>query len=36
MLSYVVKRVLQMIPTLLGVSLLCFIIIHSVPGIRRI
>ncbi|AHV95680.1 nickel ABC transporter permease [Paenibacillus sabinae] len=32
MLSYVVKRVLQMIPTLLGVSLLCFIIIHSVPG----
>ncbi|QWU16957.1 peptide/nickel transport system permease protein [Paenibacillus sophorae] len=32
MLSYVVKRVLQMIPTLFGVSLLCFIIIHSVPG----
>ncbi|WP_312108150.1 ABC transporter permease [Brevibacillus reuszeri] len=32
MLSYIVKRLLQMIPTLIGVSLLCFIIIHSVPG----
>jgi peptide/nickel transport system permease protein len=32
MFSYVVKRVLQMIPTLIGVSILCFIIIHSVPG----
>lgn len=32
MLSYIAKRLLQMIPTLIGVSLLCFIIIHSVPG----
>ncbi|GED66966.1 glutathione ABC transporter permease [Brevibacillus reuszeri] len=32
MLRYIVKRLLQMIPTLIGVSLLCFIIIHSVPG----
>jgi peptide/nickel transport system permease protein len=32
MFSYVVKRVLQMIPTLIGVSILCFIIIRAVPG----
>lgn len=32
MLSYIARRLLQMIPTLIGVSLLCFIIIHSVPG----
>lgn len=32
MLSYIVKRLLQMIPTLIGVSILCFVIIHSVPG----
>ncbi|TVY07098.1 nickel ABC transporter permease [Paenibacillus cremeus] len=32
MLSYIVRRVLQMIPTLIGVSILVFILIHSVPG----
>ncbi|TDG00772.1 nickel ABC transporter permease [Paenibacillus piri] len=32
MFSYIVKRVLQMIPTLIGVSILVFILIHSVPG----
>lgn len=32
MLGYIVKRILQMIPTLIGVSILCFVIIHSVPG----
>ncbi|WP_141432545.1 nickel ABC transporter permease [Bacillus sp. 03113] len=32
MTSYIIKRVLQMIPTLIGVSILSFIIIHSVPG----
>lgn len=32
MLGYILKRVLQMIPTLIGVSILCFVIIHSVPG----
>ncbi|MED4584018.1 ABC transporter permease [Brevibacillus choshinensis] len=32
MLGYITKRLLQMIPTLIGVSILCFIIIHSVPG----
>ncbi|MDF2683688.1 MAG: hypothetical protein K0R47_4878 [Brevibacillus sp.] len=32
MLGYIAKRLLQMIPTLIGVSILCFIIIHSVPG----
>ncbi|MEI7028051.1 nickel ABC transporter permease [Paenibacillus sp. y28] len=32
MTTYIVKRVLQMIPTLLGVSILVFILIHAVPG----
>ncbi|MCR8635165.1 nickel ABC transporter permease [Paenibacillus radicis (ex Xue et al. 2023)] len=32
MFSYIIKRVLQMIPTLIGVSILVFILIHSVPG----
>jgi peptide/nickel transport system permease protein len=32
LLGYILKRVLQMIPTLIGVSILCFVIIHSVPG----
>ncbi|RNB79147.1 ABC transporter permease [Brevibacillus nitrificans] len=32
MFTYIIKRVLQMIPTLIGVSILSFIIIHSVPG----
>jgi ABC-type dipeptide/oligopeptide/nickel transport system permease component len=32
LLGYIAKRLLQMIPTLIGVSILCFIIIHSVPG----
>jgi len=30
--SYVVKRLLQMIPTLIGVSILTFLMIHAVPG----
>jgi peptide/nickel transport system permease protein len=30
--SYIIKRVLQMIPTLIGVSILVFILIHAVPG----
>lgn len=30
--SYIIKRVLQMIPTLIGVTILSFILIHSVPG----
>lgn len=32
MISYIIKRVLQMIPTLFGVSIVVFILIHSVPG----
>ncbi|WP_282938406.1 nickel ABC transporter permease [Paenibacillus sp. RC67] len=32
MVSYIVKRVLQMIPTLIGVSIIAFILIHAVPG----
>ncbi|TBL75260.1 nickel ABC transporter permease [Paenibacillus thalictri] len=32
MFSYIIKRILQMIPTLIGVSILVFILIHSVPG----
>ncbi|SED06546.1 nickel ABC transporter permease [Paenibacillus sp. GP183] len=32
MVNYIIKRVLQMIPTLIGVSILIFILIHSVPG----
>ncbi|MEK3912657.1 nickel ABC transporter permease [Paenibacillus sp. FSL H7-0331] len=32
MFSYIIKRVLQMIPTLIGVSILVFILIHAVPG----
>lgn len=32
MASYIIKRILQMIPTLLGVLLLVFILVHSVPG----
>lgn len=32
MFSYVVKRLLQMIPTLIGVSILTFLMIHAVPG----
>jgi peptide/nickel transport system permease protein len=30
--SYIIKRMLQMIPTLIGVSIIVFILIHSVPG----
>lgn len=32
MISYILKRLLQMIPTLIGVSIIVFILIHSVPG----
>lgn len=32
MFGYIVKRVLQMIPTLFGVSVFVFILVHSVPG----
>ncbi|NRF93344.1 ABC transporter permease [Paenibacillus frigoriresistens] len=32
MFSYIIKRMLQMIPTLIGVSIIVFILIHSVPG----
>jgi len=32
MYSYAIKRILQMIPTLLGVLILVFALIHSVPG----
>lgn len=32
MFSYVVKRLLQVIPTLIGVSILTFLLIHAVPG----
>lgn len=32
MVTYIVKRLLQMIPTLIGVSILVFILIHTVPG----
>jgi peptide/nickel transport system permease protein len=31
-ISYIIKRLLQMIPTLIGVSIIVFILIHSVPG----
>jgi peptide/nickel transport system permease protein len=30
--GYILKRLLQMIPTLFGVSVLVFILVHSVPG----
>lgn len=30
--SYMIKRLFQMIPTLLGVTVIVFILIHSVPG----
>ncbi|MFD1413278.1 nickel ABC transporter permease [Oceanobacillus jeddahense] len=32
MFSYIIRRLLQMIPTLLGVLVLVFILIHSIPG----
>ncbi|MGM0924118.1 MAG: nickel ABC transporter permease [Bacillota bacterium] len=32
MISFIIKRLLQMIPTLIGVSIIVFTIIHSVPG----
>ncbi|AJY76210.1 nickel ABC transporter permease [Paenibacillus beijingensis] len=32
MFRYIVKRLLQMIPTLIGVSVICFLIMHSIPG----
>jgi peptide/nickel transport system permease protein len=32
MVNYIIKRVLQLVPTLIGVSILIFILIHSVPG----
>ena len=32
MLAYIVKRLLLMIPTLLGVLLLTFVVIQFVPG----
>lgn len=32
MFRYIVKRLLQMVPTLIGVSVICFLIMHSIPG----
>lgn len=32
MFHYVLKRLLQMIPTLIGVSILTFLMVHAVPG----
>ncbi|MEK8126684.1 ABC transporter permease [Paenibacillus filicis] len=32
MYSYIGKRILQIIPTLLGVSIFCFTLIHLIPG----
>ncbi|MGE7273812.1 nickel ABC transporter permease [Brevibacillus panacihumi] len=32
MFAYIVKRLLQVIPTLIGVSILTFFLIHAVPG----
>lgn len=32
MFSYFIKRLLQVIPTLIGVSIVVFILIHAVPG----
>ncbi|MFF0830972.1 nickel ABC transporter permease [Brevibacillus sp. NPDC003359] len=32
MFHYVIKRLLQMIPTLIGVSILTFLMVHAVPG----
>ncbi len=32
MLKYIAKRILLMIPTLLGISLVCFVIINMAPG----
>lgn len=32
MFGYTIKRILQLIPTLLGVLILVFLLIHSVPG----
>ena len=32
MKSYLIKRMLQIIPTLLGITLITFVIIHLAPG----
>ncbi|MBI5026081.1 MAG: ABC transporter permease [Nitrospirae bacterium] len=32
MFSYLIKRILELIPTLFGITLLCFFIIHLAPG----
>src|SRR5574340_869328 len=32
MFSYLIKRLLEMVPTLLGISLISFFIIHLAPG----
>ncbi|MFM1654776.1 nickel ABC transporter permease [Brevibacillus sp. B_LB10_24] len=32
MISYIIKRVLQMIPTLISVSIITFALIHMIPG----
>ena len=29
---YILKRIIQLIPVLLGVSILCFSMVHLVPG----
>ena len=32
MTTYVIRRILFMVPTLLGISLLCFALIQALPG----
>lgn len=32
MLSYILKRLIEMIPTMIGITLICFFIIHLAPG----
>jgi peptide/nickel transport system permease protein len=32
MLNYIIKRILALIPILLGVAIIVFLIIHLIPG----
>ena len=32
MVRYIVKRVLMMIPLLLGITIICFFVMHLAPG----
>ena len=32
MLSYTIRRLLMMIPMFIGITIICFIVIHLAPG----